>query len=146
MSVYSDINELSKCIDTICYIDSGIISYIKSKNKIRKIINRLENCNIFELCSGYVYYNINKYEITDNNYVSIIPYKVMLHNKCLKILTKDFTLTYTNDTFNVYTSYSHDITNFSVSNNVVIPDRISGLWEIVSDEMREIIINDIKHH
>ena len=146
MSVLSDINEFDKCIETMSDIKSGIFSCIKAKIESKKILKRLDNYDIFELCYGYMFYNINKYEITGSRYIEIIPYEIFLSNKCLKVLTKDFTLTFTNDTFNVYMSYSHDITNFNVSNNLVVPDRISRLWEIVSNELRSVIMSHIKHY
>ena len=145
MSVtYTDIDNIKKYRNIMVDIDSSLFSYIKAKIKTKRILKRLNSYDIFELCFAYIAYNTAKYEIYDEKFIPLVSNKILLNNTCLKVLDKDFTLTFRNGTFNVYMSYRYkDINGFSISKDIDTVDRINKLWEPVSEVLRNILIMDI---
>lgn len=141
---FNDIIEIKKCKNIMIDINSNLFSYIKAKIKSKKILKRLNTYDIFELCFAYIAYNTAKYEIYDEKFMHLVSNKILLNNTCLKVLDKDFTLTFRNGTFNVYMSYKYkDINGFSISKDINTVDRINKLWEPVSEVLRNELIIDI---
>lgn len=142
--IYTDIDNIKKYKNIMIDIDSSLFSYIKAKIKSKRILKRLNSYDIFDLCYNYMIYNITEYEIYNEKFIHLVPNKILLSNTCLKILDKDFTLTFRYGTFNVYMSYKYnDINDFSVSRDTDMVDRINSIWKPISEILRNELIMDI---